>query len=254
MPFYNRKNVAKSETRMGKLETSSHRNGIRHAIFGTDGNKYVGEWKNDMKNGRGMQLYINKELNQAEFKDNVRHGFGIIARCSTENTFKLVYRGSFQNGKKDGHGRMYYKNGNFYTGKFSKGKRNGYGQMWYADGSFYDGDWLDGVRNGKGILVKKDGNRYEGNWEHDQKHGRGRFYFLTTGQIQEGVWKNDIPCVSTISDIPYRQTCIMPTLFPIPKNCLADIDKVLEIRANEVLQDLQESCFHVEPKNFGENV
>lgn len=65
--------------------------------------------------------------------------------------------------------------------------------------------------------MKPDGNRYEGSWEHDQKHGRGEFYFLKTGQLQEGIWENDVPCVNTICDIPYRQSCIKPTLFSIPK-------------------------------------
>lgn len=47
------------------------------------------------------------------------------------------------------------------------------------------------------------------------KHGRGRFYHLDSGQMQEGVWKEDVCIYSTIIDIPYRQSSKYPTPYPI---------------------------------------
>lgn len=254
MPFKNRKNVYVI-TRSKKLETLSYRNGPRKAIFGTDGSKYIGEWKDDKKNGKGLEINLESEtIHKGEFRNNLRDGFGMFAHYSNGSA-RLLYRGAFRNGKEEGSGRKFYKNGNCYYGNFCKGKRYGYGQMWYTDGSFYCGEWLEGVRHGEGILVKNDGNRYEGNWENDEKNGRGRFYFLTTGQIQEGIWKDGIPCVSTISDIPYRQTCLRPTKFPIPKNCLAEIEKVLRLREEEILRGILDSCFHEEiHKSLRKNV
>lgn len=257
MPFYDRKNVSVIP-RSKKLEISSYKNGLRKAIFGTDGSKFIGDWKDNKKNGKGLEInFESGTIHKGEFRNNLRDGFGMFARYSN-GLARLVYRGAFQNGKGEGPGSKFYENGNCYYGNFSQGKRNGYGQMWYTDGSYYYGEWLDGVRHGEGILVKNDGNRYEGNWKDDEKNGKGRFYFLSTGQIQEGIWKDGIPCVSTITDIPYRQTCLRPTKFAIPKNCLAELDKVLRHREEEVLLGTSDSCFHVEihksPRKMSEQV
>lgn len=65
------------------------------------------------------------------------------------------------------------------------------------------------------MLIRADGNRYEGNWLKDMKHGKGRFYHLDSGQIQEGVWQEDICVFSTLIDIPFRQTAVLPTPYPI---------------------------------------
>lgn len=95
------------------------------------------------------------QLYQGDLQNNVKHGFGILA-CYAPKThsFKLIYRGTFINGKLDGFGlKIYSDDGTCYSGNFYNGKRNGYGQMWYADGTFYDGDWLNGNRHGKGNIT-----------------------------------------------------------------------------------------------------
>lgn len=97
------------------------------------------------------------------------------------------------------------------------GHRHGYGQMWYADGSFYDGDWIRDLRDGCGMLVRTDGNRYEGEWSKDMKHGKGRFFHLDSGQMQDGIWDNDVCIFSILMDIPFRQTAIKPTPYPMQK-------------------------------------
>lgn len=40
------------EPRSRVLEESTKKNGLRHAIFNIKGDKYVGEWKNNLKHGK----------------------------------------------------------------------------------------------------------------------------------------------------------------------------------------------------------
>lgn len=39
------------EPRSRKLEELTKKNGLRHAVFSIKGDKYVGEWKNNLKEG-----------------------------------------------------------------------------------------------------------------------------------------------------------------------------------------------------------
>lgn len=48
MPFLKGRNII---TRSQKLEILTRKNGLRHAIFNTVGDKYIGEWKNNSKEG-----------------------------------------------------------------------------------------------------------------------------------------------------------------------------------------------------------
>lgn len=77
-------------------------------------------------------------------------------------------------------------------------------------------DCLDTVFEIAGMLVLPNGNRYEGSWLNDQKHGKARLYFLNVGQIQIGVWRLDVCVWSTISNLPFRQAALAPTLYPLP--------------------------------------
>lgn len=50
MPLCNRQK--NDVPRSKKLEELTYKNGLRHAIFSTNGYRYIGEWKNNEKNGR----------------------------------------------------------------------------------------------------------------------------------------------------------------------------------------------------------
>ena len=59
-------------------------------------------------------------------------------------------------------------------------------------------------------------NRYEGSWKDDKKNGPGKFYYLTHGQIYEGVWNDDVAKCGTMKDFS-RDSAPEPTVYPIPK-------------------------------------
>lgn len=66
------------------------------------------------------------------------------------------------------------------------------------------------------FFIIANGNRYEGNFARGFKNGEGTFYHVQTGQIQKGMWLDDVCKVSMIQD-EYRQQAERPTEYPIPK-------------------------------------
>lgn len=62
----------------------------------------------------------------------------------------------------------------------------------------------------------ENGNRYEGHFARGFKNGEGTYYHMHTGQIQKGMWENDVCKVSMVID-EFRNQVDSPTPYPIPK-------------------------------------
>ncbi|XP_022916000.1 MORN repeat-containing protein 3-like [Onthophagus taurus] len=245
MPFLKARSALVS--RMERLENSARKNGWRHAFFTPFNDRYIGQWKRDVKEGKGSLLTRSGRLYEGDWERGYRHGFGVFSFKGNEDILTLLYRGDWKNGKMSGDGELHYPDGSFYKGAMKNSKRHGYGQMWYADGSFFDGDFYKDLREGLGLFVYSNGNRYEGFWLHDLKHGKGRIYHLDSGQLQEGVWVEDYCIYSTIEDIPFRQTSVTPTPYPVDKIKLLQPDCVCTRREAEVLEGNIKICDVAEP-------
>lgn len=214
MPFLKKKETI-LYSRIKEIEEKAKRNGLRHTIFNSLKERYIGEWKNDCKSGLGVIYAKNNIKYEGYMKDNHPHGFGILSKYEN-GKYIVLYRGEWCNGNKRGFGVRFGEDGSCYQGHYKNGKRHGYGQMWYADGSYYDGNWNADQRSGKGIWLNPSGDkRYEGQWLEDKKHGKGRYFHIDKGQMHEGIWRQDLGIFNTMSDLPYRQTAIHPTPYPI---------------------------------------
>jgi len=108
--------------------------------FGTytfaNGDKYVGEWKDDKKYGQGTVTFAksgNKHV--GAYRDNKRNGQGTFTWANGSK-----YVGEFKNGKKNGQGTYTFaKSGNKYVGEFKDGKKNGQGTFTFASGNVKEG-------------------------------------------------------------------------------------------------------------------
>ncbi|CAD8167607.1 unnamed protein product [Paramecium octaurelia] len=118
------------------------------------------------------------------------------------------YVGEKINGKKEGRGRLYYKEGGYYDGNWKNDRINGQGVLYYASGRpAYDGEWIDDKFQGLGILYNdtpkiEDINyrnledigfawtKYVGQFYDDNKNGQGTLYFLN-GDRFEGCFQDD---------------------------------------------------------------
>ena len=112
----------------------------------SNGNKYVGEFKDGNFNGQGTFYYLADDQfkgfkHVGEYKDNQRHGQG----TST------------------------YPNGNKYVGEYKDDVKNGQGTFTWADGGRYVGEFKDGNRNGQGIYYSANGSIKESGIYKDDK-------------------------------------------------------------------------------------
>ena len=104
---------------------------------------YCGEFNKGKYYGYGILYYNDKETNfyKGEFKDNIRNGKGKYY----ENN-KLVYEGEFKDDKYDGKGKLYNENGSYYEGEFIKGKKNGIGIEYDIQGNeIKEEEYEDGI-------------------------------------------------------------------------------------------------------------
>jgi hypothetical protein len=65
------------------------------------------------------------------------------------------------------------------------------------------------------LIILANDNRYEGEWRADKKHGHGKFFYVTRGQLMEGLWVDDVCKAGEMKDFG-RDQAIVPTPYPIP--------------------------------------
>ena len=126
----------------GTYEGERNREGEYHGQ-GTytlsDGQKYVGEWKDGKQNGQGTHTWADGQKYVGEYKD----------------------------GKKNGQGKHTFSDGQKYVGEFKDGEYHGQGTATFPDGQRYVGEWKDGLYDGKGVLFKVNGEIQSGTWVND---------------------------------------------------------------------------------------
>ena len=148
-----------------------------------DGEKYVGEWKNDNKHGQGTYTKANGTIAHSgewvndEPKTEVDLlESDIIARAeAAENKITknydsgAVYCGQMEGDQRHGYGTYTYYNGNTYVGEFKNGERDGNGTYTYTYGiQKYVGEWTYGNKHGQGTYINADGTIYHsGEWENN---------------------------------------------------------------------------------------
>ena len=155
---------------------------IEEKLF--NGGKYIGEIRNEKREGKGKMLYNDGSTYEGEYKNDLRNGYGIF-NIKQDNR----YEGYFRDNKYDGKGTMYYINGDKYEGYWFNDKRDGKGSMYYKiNNSKYEGDWKNDIRDGKGIFYIDSGDKYEGSWKNDTYEGKGIYYF-NNGSRYEGDWE-----------------------------------------------------------------
>lgn len=83
----------------------------------------------------------------------------------------------------NGYGTYVYSNG-YYQGYFRNGKRHGHGKYTWANGNVYEGDYQNGKRTGQGIFYYRNGDIYNGGFENNLKHGQGTYFWKDTKYFQ----------------------------------------------------------------------
>ena len=95
-------------------------NGKKHGkgIYTSDkGSRYVGTWKNDQLNGFGTFQFWFGDKYTGEWKDDKFHGWGVWIKANKEK-----YVGGFKNGVKHGSGTETFTDGKVKDGLWANGQ------------------------------------------------------------------------------------------------------------------------------------
>uniref|UniRef100_A0A8C1T8H3 Alsin Rho guanine nucleotide exchange factor ALS2 a n=1 Tax=Cyprinus carpio TaxID=7962 RepID=A0A8C1T8H3_CYPCA len=145
-----------------------------------DGTVYCGTFKNGLEDGFGDFMMPNTTFNkferyQGHWKEGKIHGFGKFWYASGE-----VYEGSFRDNMRHGHGMLRSgklaspSSSSVFVGQWVQGKRTGYGVCDdFSRGEKYIGMWLDDQRHGDGVVITQFGLYYEGNFCNNKMMGNG---------------------------------------------------------------------------------
>ena len=152
-----------------------------------NGTLYIGLFKNGKLNGKGERYNLNDEIYIGDFVNNLPDGKG-----KEINNF-YEYEGNFKKGKKEGKGKIIYKNnGDWYEGFFSNNNFNGTGHyFWKKNGHEYFGNYVNGIIEGKGMFKYGDKAIYKGEFKNGFKDGNGEW--ITKHNKIKGNFKNDLP-------------------------------------------------------------
>ena len=151
-------------------------NSIRHG-YGTvkyeNGHNYNGEWKNDQRNGRGIEIFSDEGLYKGDYKDDVPDGFGQYTWANGD-----YYEGSFVKGCKCGKGKFSSIEGDTYSGNWNQDCFHGWGKLIWSNGDWYEGDWVHGMRSGQGMeYFSEFKDFYIGEFNNGKFNGIGKYIY-----------------------------------------------------------------------------
>ena len=146
-------------------------NGKISGVIYKNGRLVKQEFKIDMPDGEGTHIYPDGSKYVGNFQNGFKHGKGTL----TWDGKNGKYVGDFKNGFKHGKGSYaLYEEDNhlpylYYDGEWKYEMRHGDGKEEYPDGSKYIGSYIDDKRNGQGVMIFSHNNkRYEGNWKNNK--------------------------------------------------------------------------------------
>uniref|UniRef100_A0A8C4Q4E1 MORN repeat-containing protein 3 n=1 Tax=Eptatretus burgeri TaxID=7764 RepID=A0A8C4Q4E1_EPTBU len=218
----------------------------RKALFSVCRDRYVGEWKNDVKHGQGV-LTAGKSgfVYAGSWRKGKRDGQGHLSfQRDKHSHIQIIYIGEWRKGLRHGRGTNFYVGTTErYEGHWLFGRRSGWGKMTYADGSVYKGEWKKDQRNGDGLFVQDNGDCYTGSWRNGEKHGPGRYLFSATGRVCQGIWEAGIlRCGTLIDQKPElwktrrrRSENVIFKEYPIPELSLMSPELIVQQTMNDII-------------------
>lgn len=157
---------------------------IKHA----DGDTYCGQWVNGRAQGRGVyRAQTGQAVYEGEFKCDLRDGKGIELWIDGS-----YYSGEFVKGAKHGLGEHVWPDSTHYLGTWRGNELCGPGRYTMKDGIVYEGHWSKSAIHGIGSYQWPNGQTYNGYYKMDKKHGLG-VMVSPEGDRKECYWENGKP-------------------------------------------------------------
>ena len=126
---------------------------------------YIGQInsKNGELEGRGVFFWDIGTKYVGYLKKNNLQGNGILL----DKNDKIIFEGYFFANKKNGYGRLYYGNGEYYEGDFIDNKVEGNGTYHFKNGDIWEGNFQNKKKNGIGIMIRKNYDYFLTEYEDD---------------------------------------------------------------------------------------
>lgn len=102
------------KNKLVKETIGSHERKLIPSITLENGAVYTGEWKNGMRDGKGVQLWPDGSKYEGEWLEDKANGKGKLVHADGD-----IYDGSWVNDKATGTGTYYHVNGAKYIGELS---------------------------------------------------------------------------------------------------------------------------------------
>jgi len=147
--------------------------------IGSDGAVYTGAFSQGLFHGHGQLWYPDCSSFEGDFVKGVRSGEGTMA-CPDGSS----YVGHLDMGLFHGYGEYTCGGtGDVHKGLYNQGKKEGAGKMFYRDGSTFEGLWHNNHRRpGAGTLEWDNGDSYHGVFaQNGLYHGQGRLTLAHSG-------------------------------------------------------------------------
>ncbi|XP_038149540.1 MORN repeat-containing protein 3 [Cyprinodon tularosa] len=224
MPFFKPQTKSLPASVLKDLKTQ--KTGLRHTVYSVCGNNYTGEWLENKKHGKGIQVWKKTgALYDGEWKYGKRDGYGTYSvQVPGSKEYTMKYSGEWKNGKKHGFGKYFYNSSTIYEGEWNEDQRSGLGSMYYENGDMYKGEWVNDKEHGQGIIRFSNGNWYEGSWRDGKKNGDGKFYYSDKSQLYVGYWVDGAAKYGTLGEFGTDKS---PPKYQFPKLNLLDMELVL---------------------------
>jgi len=149
------------------------RHGKGEQRFST-GARYIGRWCDNAVEGLGQFLHKNGDMFIGEWRGNRAHGLGVYYHQRDLMTY-ATYDGEWAEDRQHGRGVEQCDGGGDkdcqYAGDFDAGKKDGYGVYKWPDDSKYSGQWKANRIHGHGHYIDADGREIRGVWHDGALHG-----------------------------------------------------------------------------------
>jgi hypothetical protein len=159
--------------------------GYLHNCYGTftysNGNKYVGEWKDDKFGGQGtLFLYGRSDKKQGIWSDGVLIQSSLVQASVVDNQAATILPPETINGS----------NLPSCQGSEFRNLNNCFGTFTFPDGAKYVGEWKAMMMHGQGTLISAKGVKYIGEWKDNNYNGQGTLLASNGSVINQGIWAN----------------------------------------------------------------
>lgn len=124
------------------------------------GKKYVGEWFDGKKQGKGVFTLGTGDIYSGMFLNDLYDGEGRLKKSNGD-----ILEGEWSRGRPYGKMKIQFHNGDQYEGIMIGGHYEGQGKLTYANEmGFYEGQWHNGKYHGKGVRLYSNGAKYVGDF------------------------------------------------------------------------------------------